>query len=406
MRTTTWLMLAASTIAACSWTQFDDLQRETWVTSSEKPDVKSSDFGVAIQRGARGGDGGTLVVLGAGQATYSELVYDPRGEVSLAATLELNTQYGIGNLDAQPILLADPTSDDVALVVSSGASSIAVLTGAGEITLHQLFLSPSTADAATYLQPPPRTDPGHVGEAQPVAPLIASADYVAGTFYTNPPNPQPRCKLTDTGNTIAPRALGAVSAGAFDDVLAWGAGGKLYRYPGSVFHCTTAQGPSASIDTGFAPGHGSQILAIDGGRVVLQGHHDADDAGFLQVFNATTLAPVGGPISLPKLRSAAILNSHGTSYVIAGYPTAIVDGKTSGEVMLFPISAAGLDAMPAATFSDAQPDDNEAFGRAVTAMPFNGTELVAIAANNEIFMYFRANLTDGTALYDETRQGR
>jgi hypothetical protein len=32
--------------------------------------------------------------------------------------------------------------------------------------------------------------------------------------------------------------------------------------------------------------------------------------------------------------------------------------------------------------------------------------VIAIAADNELFVYYRANQTDGTVLYNETRQGR
>jgi hypothetical protein len=127
------------------------------------------------------------------------------------------------------------------------------------------------------------------------------------------------------------------------------------------------------------------------------------------VFNAggANPVPVGAAVMVPQLRTAAILDVSGTKFVIAGVPTAIVDGKTSaGQVLLFKISATGLDSLPVATLSDAQPEKDESFGRSVAALPFGGKQVIAVAADNEIFVYFRANLTDGTALYGETRQGR
>src|SRR5689334_22477882 len=125
MRTILFLALGAlaASTAACKWTEFDDLSDETWVSSTEKPNVKSTNYGVAIQRGNKTGTEGRLAVIGAGQATFSELVFDANGDSKLAATaLELNNQFGIGNLDAQPILLADPASDDIALVINGGGS--------------------------------------------------------------------------------------------------------------------------------------------------------------------------------------------------------------------------------------------------------------------------------------------
>ena len=403
MRTTTLLFCAAAVSAAlgaCKWTEFDDLEDETWVGSTEKPNVKSTDYGVAIQRGATGGDGGTLVVIGANQATYSELVSSAKGEAKLAATtLELNSQYGIGNLDAQPIVLADPTNDDIALIVNGGGSQILVLTGAGQLNMHNLFVTPSTVDAATYMLAPGQTA---------TQPLVASGELVIGTIYTNPPATTPTCKLVDGAAAIKPLALGAVRSGASDDVLAWGTNGKLYRYPGTVFSgCATPAVAIASHDTGFIPGHGSQILTIGPNAVLLQGHHEADDTSILQVYNATSLMPIGGSVSLPKLRTAAILDTGSQKYAIAGYPANLVGGTAAGQVLLFKVSGmAGIETSPAATLNDAQAETNQSFGRAVAAMPFNGKQVIAVAANNEIFVYYRANQTDSTALYDETRQGR
>jgi hypothetical protein len=412
MRTTMlFLAVGAAALGACKWTEFDDLQNETWVGSTEKPNVKSADYGVAIQRGATLSSGGTLVAIGANQATYSELAYDAQGGSKLTAnTLELNSQYGIGTLDPQPILLADPTTDDIALIVNGGGTQIVVLTGAGQLNMHNLFVSPVSVDAATYMKPPGST----VDE-----PLVASGDVVVGTFYVSPPNPTPTCRLLDTGTAIQPHALGVVRTGVAttDDVIAWGSAGatagKLYRYPGSVFNGCTPPGqpappaPIASHDAGFVPGRGSQILSIDASHVLIQGHHDTDDASLLQVYDAS-LNPVGGSVSLPKLRTAALLDTGTQKYVIAGYPGELVGGTAAGVVRLFKVSAAGIESQPAALLNDAQPDNNESFGRAVAAVPFNGKPVVAVAANNEIFMYFRLNTTDGTAMpiYGETRQGR
>jgi hypothetical protein len=402
MRTILFLALGAlvASTAACKWTEFDDLSDETWVSSTEKPNVKSTNYGVAIQRGNKAGSEGRLAVIGANQATFSELVFDANGDSKLASTaLELNSQFGVGNLDPQPILLADPASDAVALVINAGGNSILVLEGAnGQINNHQVFVSPSTVDAATYMLAPGAT----MNQT-----LIASGDVVAGTFYGTVPNPQPKCKLTDGGTAIQPKALGVIRAGAADDVIAWGGNGKLYRYDGAVFNgCATMQEPKApaAVATGFMPGAGSQILALSGGKILLQGRNNT--AGFLQVFDAATLTAVGGSVSLGGLASAAILDVGTTQYVIAGYPLEIVDGKTAGKVLLFRIGGGGIDTAPALTLNDAQPEGNESFGRAVAAMPYAGTHVIAVAADNEIFVYFRANLTDGSPLYAETRQGR
>jgi hypothetical protein len=405
MRTHARLLIcgALGATSACSWAQFDDLKDDTWVGTTEKPALDSSEYGVAIQRGALGSptaSGGSLVVIGTADPTRSQLVYDDRGDSRVASnTVELKTLYGISTLETQPILIADPAGDDVSLVINSGVNQITMLTGTDQIELHQVFFTPSAVDAAAYIRAPgaPRAQP-----------LIASGEFVIATFYAGQPVPQTKCRLTDGGAAISPRALGAVPAGNVDDVLAWGANGKLYKYPSDVFNgCAADQEPLASIDTTFKPARGSQILRLDDTHVVLQGHNDGD-GGFLQVFQWSagppeTLTAVGGAVAQSKLRAAAILDRSDGTYVIAGCPTAAVDGDgpAAGEVRLFAVSATtGIEATATTTLHDAQPEGNQAFGRSVAALPFNGTQVIAVAASNEIFVYFRS------PLYDETRQGR
>jgi hypothetical protein len=408
----TLICFALAVTAACNWMTFDDLSNETWVSSTSKPSVKSSDYGVALQRGNKTGDDARLVVIGAGQPTYSELAFDAKGDSSFSSNSVRDlTADAITTLDPQPIVLADPTSDNVALVFNSGTSAIVVLEGkpGAMLSHHDVFATQTSADAATYMQAPNRTDTGHAGEAQPIQTLVASGEVVLGTFFGVVPNPQPKCKLTDGGTAILPKALGTVRRGMFDDVLAWGANGKLYKYDGDVFNgCATVKEPIASIATTFMPTRGAQILQLDQTHVLLQGHHENDDGpGYLQVFDGTAMTAVGAAMSVTGMRSAALLTTGSTTYVIVGEPNTIVDGKKAGQVELRKVLTSGVDSMVAATFHDAQPEDNEAFGRAVAAMPFHSNnQLIAVAANNEIFVYFRANLDDGSALYGETRTGR
>lgn len=385
---------------ACNWTEFDNLADETWVSSTEKPDIKSSDYGIAIQRGARAGDGGRLVVLGAGTASYSELVYTSQGESSFPPTaVGLQELYGIPNIGQQPILIADPTNDNTSLIVTSD-NGIAILTGAqGMLKVYQVF-NQSAPDSGTYMLAP--------GQAAP-QPLVAVGDVVFGAVLPTLPTgtPQPSCKLVDSTaptTKLHIRALGVFRNGATDDVLAWDESGKLYKYPASVFNgCTPSANQIAAVDAMFSPDQGSQILAVDANTVLLQGHRG--EMGSLRLINAMTMTAIGPASALPSLRTAAILDVSGTRYVIAGAPAAIVDGKTAaGQVTVLRIGATGLEVV--ATLNDAQPDANQSFGRGVAAMPFNGKQVIAVAADNEIFVYFRANLASGAALYDETRQGR
>ncbi|MBA3462259.1 MAG: hypothetical protein H0T46_20020 [Deltaproteobacteria bacterium] len=407
------LALAAGT-TGCKWSEFDDLEGDTWVTSTDKPNGDSTDYGLAIARGQRGPNGGKLVVIGAGQAQYTELVYSPDGSVDLAPTAQkLNSQFGIGNLDPQPILLADPASDEVSLVVNSGGQSIAVLTGAGGLIAHQVF-GPMEPEAATYLVPPPNT----VQPTPPSQVLVASMDKVYGAFVANTPNPQPSCALVDdAAMSLRIRALGAarLAPSTSDDVLVWGdtgSGGnaKLQMYPGSVFAgCATPQIPLVgwtAATTTFAPAKGSHIVMIGSTHALLVGHKELGNSdSYLALFridaSAKTFSLVGAPVTIPELRTAAIYEEGTKKFVVAGYPTTVVDGVKSGRVLVFPLDlTTGIGDMPAMTLHDASADDEQQFGRAIAVIPFNGRQVIAVGADNEIFTYFK------TSQYEETRTGR
>lgn len=417
------ILLATLTATGCSWTVFDDLESDVWVSSTEKPNGDSTDYGVAIQRGNLiSDDGGKLVVIGAGQAQFTELKYSSTGGAGLEPTaLKLNSQFGVGNLDIQPILLANPTSDEVALLANTGGNQVSALIGSGDLdpfTAH----GPNQADGGTYMKPPPRLDmPGD----QPVQPIVGEGSFVYGTWVVNRPGAmQVKCQLQDAAAAdIVIRGLGAapIAQATSDDLVVWTATGKLILYPGSAYNGQDPFGPcvggilgplagSVEVDTGFLPGRGSQILMVDGRYAVLVGHKDLGNTeSFLAVYdvlamNATpALEPlaIGTPVAQPNLRTAAYLELDAARYIVAGFPEATVDGTVAGQVVVFPLSlTAGISATPALTLHDAEPENNQAFGRSVAVTPFNGRPVIAVAAKNEVFLYFR------TALYDETRDGQ
>ena len=423
-----------SSMGACKWTEFDDLEKDSWVSVTSKPNGDSTDYGVAIQRGALASpSGGKLVAFGAGDAQFTEIVYTAGGDSDLAPTaLKLNNQFGVGNLDPQPILLADPSSDEVALITNAGGQSIAVLSGTGGLVAHQLF-GPEQPDAAAYMLAPPRVDTMAVHPSQPI---VASGDAVYGTIYMAAPPTQPKCQLLDAaGVAVQVRGIGGAKitqtgAMATDDIVVWaaaGATGKLLLYSGGIFNgaapapatppngigtCIdgTTNGVSrplplsTAVDTSFVPGKGSQIIMLDRRYALLVGRKDAE--GYLAIYDVTTmtganLTPtrLSPPITLPDLRTATVLDTGSAKYVVAGYPGATVENVKAGKVLVFPLDfTSGIDETPAMTLYDASPESDQAFGRAVAVTPFNGKNVIAVGADNEVFLYFR------TLLYDDTRQ--
>lgn len=423
------LVAGTTLVVGCKWTEFDDLEKDTWVGTTTKPSGDSTDFGLAIQRGTRtSASGGKLIALGSSEVIYHELGIASNGATDASVSFNITDASSVSAVDVQPILIADPASDDAVLVVGGLGDRIEVWkpkSGApGQLDPVSVF-GPSSPDAATFLLP---RDAATETTADASQPLIASGDTVYGAYYGTAPVPQPSCQLTDAANTPTQiRGLGAVklvNTAATDphDLVVWssaGGVGKLMLYSGAVFHGATAattcagglQAPLATaneVTTTFAPGRGSQILMIDDRYALLVGHEDpgAGTGSFLALYDLRAMnganfepAIVGNAITNPDLRTATLLDAGGQKYVVAGYPNAMFDGVRAGNVVAFPLDlTTGIDATPAMTLHDASPEDDQRFGRAVAVTEFNGTPVLAVGADNEVFLYFR------TALYDETRQ--
>jgi len=410
----TRLTILALTLGACSWGKFDDLRDEAWVRAVENPDDDSANWAVAIQRGNREStSGGRLAVFGSSQTLFNELEYKGDGGVEVATNQQkLNSQFGIGNLDPQPIVLADTASDDIALVTKSGTASIAVLHGTnGQLVVSPIF-GPDIPDAAAYMVAPGF---GTVPSPQPSQPLVAQGDEVFGTYYTSPEAnfQQPRCKLMNGAAAVPVKALAAYRPAGepTDDVIVWSGTGELLVYDGDIFNgnrgtaCSTGMlaAPLASVDTGFVPANGSQIIMVDNRYALLQGHNDGG-AGFLALYDleaAPSPAVVGTPRSDAGMTNATLLDLGDQRLVVVGFPTARIDGVSCGQVQAFTLTTTeGVGTAPVLTLYDSEPEEDQSFGRGVAAMRFNGSNIIVVAANNEVFAYFR------TSAYADTRTGR
>jgi hypothetical protein len=432
MRTKLFLLgssLLTVGLVGCNWTEFDDLEGDTWISVQGQPNDDSTDFGVALARGARdtsAGGGGSIAVLGSGQAQYMRLEYSGTGSVEVRSALELNAQFGVGNLDLQPVLMADPASDEVSLVATTGGDQVTVLHGNENLVDRQIF-GPRQAFAATYMIAPRSDMPGMV---TPSFPLVAAGpDETISALYPGPfapfvyPNPPPKCNVkNDDGTAVNIRGVGAafVTSTTYHDIVVWSAEGALLVYDGNIFEAqngsscpgTANEGNQLplvgkpAVSTGFQPGRGSQIIMYQDRYAILVGHKGlTNPESYLAVWDigGATGSPVqiGATIAVPNLRSAAILENGTDRYVVAGYPNDLVDGTKSGRVQVYPFSLTdGLNAESVLTLHDASPESEQQFGRALAVTEFNGTPVIAVAADNEVFFYFR------TALYGETREGK
>ena len=422
MRTLALFLFTTTALGACKWTEFDDLEAATWVTATEKPNKFSTQWGVAIQRGGLASPtGGKLVVIGDLDPAYSQLAYASDGSDELASGAFRIADKVAVSLETQPLLLADPTTDDVMLIAGSGDNQVVALHGSGTLDAYQLS-GLGSADAAAYVLPPPRADT----MAQATIPVIASGDEIypayladgmisSGTF-------SPRCRLTDDLSqpiSILGIAGARVGANTTDDLVVWTATGDLLVYDGAFANGSAPSGPcddamsvgplpGSKVATGFEPSSTSQILRVDATHVLLVGRKTVGDtAGLLALYDVSTGTPalVGAFNSASGLRTATLLELPGATggtdrFIVAGYPNFVIEGTPAGKVEVYPLDLTTGIGTTAMTLHDAQPEDTQQFGRSVAAIPFNGQSVIAVAADNEVFVYFR------TALYGETRAGR
>jgi hypothetical protein len=406
------LPLALATAGGCKWTDFDDLQEDTWVTATGKPSNDAANWGVAIARVTRSGSNATLAVLGANEAVYNDVVIGPGGDANITNEVQLNRMFFTGSLPLEPLLVSSAAGDEASLVTGTADSRITIIRSTGS-QVTQIVVNGTTMQpgAATYLVPP-----GAGGAPQPAQIVVSQGDTVFGGFFENQPNPPPKCKLVDNmAAAVDVRALASYRpmGKTTDDVLVLSAGGKLLAYDGgAAFNgCgTNTQQPVTGLvlDLGFQGAvTGSQILTFEEGtdRFALVQAHSDGNKGHLGLYKIgpTAITAVGTARADAGVKSAAVFQptTGGKRYAVAGFPAEIVEGVNAGQVLAFELSTTtGIAATPSLTLFDAQPDSNQAFGRSVAALPFNGKQIITVAADNDVFLYFR------TSLYEDTREGR
>jgi hypothetical protein len=358
-------------IAACNWGDFDDLADKTWVHSSDKPNIGSTDYGIAIVGVSTGTQGGQLAVLSNDTPNYSTLDYTPEGDASVGPNNQKLGIHFIASLSDPPILITDGAGKFAIVERAIDAGNIAVVLGTANMVNDAPFPSPSTPDAATFAG----------------ANVIVAA---GSTMYTVTGTSAPTmCTLADTAFHAAARASDGTT------LYVWSQTGEFYSVP--VASPCAAPGNTFTAMS-FMPATGAKVHLV-GNFAVLAGHAMSSTAGQVIVVDTTTMTQVGTTLMVEGLRSSTVGNYGGTNYVAVGVPSRIVDAQTAGQVELHALGTDGmLDASTALVLNDAQPDANQQFGRQVATMKFNGEEILVVGAKSEIFAYYK------TALYDALPQ--
>jgi hypothetical protein len=321
-------------------------------------------------------------------------------------------------IDDQPIFLADPDTDNVSLVTTTPSADGAVaFTGTTALLSVQLDFGASPS-AAAYV---------HVPNSATAVLVVAIGDQILPNINC-PAFKPPSITLQDSAaNPVMVAAVAGVkiSSQMYDDLVVWGTNGKLYIYP--TFAPTTVAtyasactGAAATLqaasetDTSFTPGTGAQLM-IDNQLVIVA----AEKAGttssantqesLIAVYDVSSGTATLAGATLDRndgigLHAAVIQTYGGQGYVFAGFPQEPINSLTTGAVEVFAYDAAnGIDSEQVQMLYDAQPDENELFGRSLAIMPYEGTNVLAVGASNEVFAYFEIVDKAGTPLYEDPR---
>jgi hypothetical protein len=386
-------LAAATSLGGCKWSEFDDLSSSTWVQSQTKPsNVDSADWGIAIIRGANpggagAGTGGSVGTLGRTKTTYSVINYSAQGgaAVDSGKVIKLNDAVGIAQLPESPLIVADPNGSSVALVAPSGNNTtIVASTDPANDTFGAAILGqPSAPTGLTYVRP--------------VAGETAIVVSTAQSLYGYEPKVGPTPKACLLGFDIA--SIGTLpETGGVDSIVVWGTDGKLSVYPGTVGYADCAAPATATsfVDSTLKPATNARII-MEGSFAILMNPGPDGKIGVVDLTVPATPTVVVGTLPAVGLVSVAAATLGGKHYLAAGFPSKQVDGLTTGQVEIYEYAPTGITGVPTAILHDAQPDAEEAFGRAVGFVPYNGGLSLAVAASNELFMYFK------TGLYDDLR---
>lgn len=369
--------------AGCKWTDFDDLENETWVRSTEDPELGANDYAVAIAGVETGAAGGSLLVISDDSPNLSTLEFAVDGSSSVGtspAPLKLGTQ-NIGSIADQPVFAVDTTGANLALVERS-------ING----TSFALMIGSPTAPAGKEVTSPDMPVPS----ADAVAFAGSTILFAAGSKIYRVPTTgmASSCAIVDGASMpVQVAGMGVHTT----NLVVWTKTGTVLRYSTAAFDpCTTAVAPLAGQITiaDFIPGPGARVHVVNN-FAVLAARATTSRIGQAYVIDMTTFTTVGTAFAIEGLRSTVIAELGGTTYFVVGISDKSIGGVITGAVELHELSTSGAIAETAAVvLHDAEPKSGQQFGRTVATMSFRGNQILVVGAAAEVFAYFR------TAVYD------
>ena len=375
MRTSLFIaVLGLLAPAGCAWSEFDDLAETTWVRSTDEPNVGSRNYALAIVGLTTGTSGGQLGVISDDTPDYSTIDYDADG-TDTAGTNDVKLgQHRIAALTDPPLFVTDGNGKIAIAERSTTGGNIAVVFGSATAPAGLEFAALAPPDAVTFVG----TDV-----------VVAAGD----TFYTLQTAMQVPCKSMDTTFAAAAMAMDPASS----TLWVWAKSGAFFGIPSSALTpCNGGMLPSAgsTFTTPLMPASGARVHIV-GNFAVLTAHAPTSRMGQIFIVDLSTVTE-SDTMTVEGLRSSTIAVFGTTTYVVVGVPDRAVGGVVAGEVdaLALDTTTGTLTKTAALSLSDAQAESGQLFGRAVTTMKFNDKQILVIAANSEVFAYYK------TALYD------
>lgn len=360
-------------LVGCKWSEFDDLADTTWVRSTDEPSIGSRNYAIAIVGVTTGTSGGQLGVISDDTPDYSTIDYSTDG-ADKVGTIDVKLgQHRIAALTDPPLFTTDGAGKIAIAERSTTGGNVAVVFGSATAPAGLEFATAASPDAVAFAGPD----------------VVVAA---GNTFYTVQMASQVPCASTDTSLAAAALASDGTT------LWVWAKSGAFFGVPiTALAPCTGGMlpAPGNTFSTpDLLPAPGARIHIV-GNHAILAAHPPTSRAGQVFVVDLTTLGQTD-MLTVEGLRSSTVATFGGTTYLVAGVPDRAVDGVVTGQVDLYAFDeAAGtLTKSPALQLSDAQADSGELFGRDVTTMTFNGQDILVVAANSEVFAYYK------TALYD------
>jgi hypothetical protein len=378
-----WSLSLGLGLAGCKWTDFDDLEDETWARSTDDPDLGATEYAISIAGVSTGSSGGVLAVISDDTPNYSTITYNSAGGADIGATpIKLGTQ-NIGALGETPVFASDATGR-IGLAEKS-------ITGGNFAVLFGTPTAPAGLELMSAETPTPAPDAG----------IFIGTDFVfaAGdAIYTVASTGSAKtCKIVD--DTAMPVGVAGMGADA-TDLWVWSKDGVLLRYALSQLAACSGDLPPAAgsvpfTSPSFMPAANARVH-IRGTFAILAGHATTSRTGEVLVVDLTSMTQVGTTLTVEGLKTSVLADVGDGTYLAIGVPDRSIGGVVAGEVELHELDPAtgGLDAAVALALHDADPESGQLFGRSLTTMQFNGSTILVVGANAEVFAYYR------TALYD------